>query len=245
MTAKKFHWVLTIFLIMVVCASLLNVQPAHADGETPTEPPTQAETEPPAESTPESVEIDSPAESTPEPVVTEPPTESTSEPVVTDPTTQTTSEPGATEPPAEILAQVPENVQVVVLDEDGNSVPLVTQEAAEITEVVDPMWCPEGVLPGGAGCTTNFPSITALLTDMVNNTASYTQNGVIYFTATPGAGVFELSPTTLSGDFDTLKGYNLTLQGGWNGSSVSPAFAGQTNFGSNPIIIGTSTNPWV
>ncbi|HET9915367.1 MAG TPA: HYR domain-containing protein, partial [Anaerolineales bacterium] len=120
------------------------------------------------------------------------------------------------------------------------------QEAAEITEVVDPMWCPEGVSPGGAGCTTNFPSISDLLNDMVTNTASYTQNGVIYFTVNPGTGVFELSPTTLpGGDFDTLKPYNLTLQGGWNGSSVSPAFAGQTNFGSNPIIIGTSTNPWV
>ncbi|MBN2117953.1 MAG: HYR domain-containing protein [Anaerolineales bacterium] len=235
MTTQKRHWALTIFLIMVVCVSLLNVRSVHADGETPTEPtgPTQVETEQPTEP---------PAESTPEPVEppsgpTEPPAESTPEPVepVEAPAT----------PLAEVLTQVPENTEVVVLDESGDSVPLVSQEAAEITEVVDPMWCPEGVLPGGAGCTANFPSINDLITDMGNNPASYAQNGVIYFTASPGAGTFDLSPTTLPGDFDTLKNYNLTLQGGWNGSTSSPTLSGQTNFGANPITIGSSSNPWI
>jgi hypothetical protein len=108
------------------------------------------------------------------------------------------------------------------------------------------MWCPEGVLPGGAGCTTNFASISALITNMVSHTSNYTQNGVIYFTSNPGAGTFTLNPTTLSGgDFDTLKNYNLTLKGGWNGDSVSPSFSGQTDFSNHPITIGTSANPWV
>jgi hypothetical protein len=49
MAARKQHSFLTLFLILVLCVNLLNVQTVHADGETPTEPPvpTQVETEPP------------------------------------------------------------------------------------------------------------------------------------------------------------------------------------------------------
>jgi len=93
-------------------------------------------------------------------------------------------------PIAEILTQVPESTDVVVIDEDGNTVPLATEEAAEIVQVVDPMWCPEGVLPGGPGCTTNFSSISALITNMVTSTGNYSQNGIIYFTSNPGSGTF-------------------------------------------------------
>ena len=39
--------------------------------------------------------------------------------------------------------------------------------------------------------------------------------------------------------------YNLTLQGGWNGSIVSPSLSGQTDFGNRTITIGDSSNPWV
>ena len=42
---------------------------------------------------------------------------------------------------------------MVVLDEAGNALPLASTEAAEIIATGDPMWCPEGVAPGGAGCT--------------------------------------------------------------------------------------------
>lgn len=225
MPTRKLHAFFTILLVIALCASSLSVRSAHADGETPTEPPapTQVATEPPTESPTEP-----PVTSTPEPV------EATQEPV----------EATAT-PLAEILTQVPDSTNVVVLDENGNSVPLTTQEAAEIAQGTDPMWCPEGVLPGGTGCSTGFPTISALINNMVSNTSFYTQNGVIYFTADPGTGTFNLSPTTLTGDFDTLKNHNLTLQGGWNGDSVSPAFSGQTDFSSHPITIGSSGNPWV
>ncbi len=225
MPTRKLHAFFTILLVIALCASSLSVRSAHADGETPTEPPapTQVATEPPTESPTEP-----PVTSTPEPV------EATQEPV----------EATAT-PLAEILTQVPDSTNVVVLDENGNSVPLTTQEAAEIAQGTDPMWCPEGVLPGGTGCSTGFSTISALINNMVSNTSFYTQNGVIYFTADPGTGTFNLSPTTLTGDFDTLKNHNLTLQGGWNGDSVSPAFSGQTDFSSHPITIGSSGNPWV
>lgn len=42
---------------------------------------------------------------------------------------------------ATILDQLPENTDVVVLDEQGEIVPMATQEAADIIESVDPMWC--------------------------------------------------------------------------------------------------------
>ena len=229
MATKQHHFLLTVFLIIVVCANLFNVGSVRADGETPTEPPapTQVETEP----------TEAPTE-----VPTELPVEEI--PILAE-ATLVPEEPTAT-PIAEILTQVPEGTEVVILDEEGDSVPLASEEAAEIVEVVDPMWCPEGVLPGGAGCTTNFVSISALITNMVSTTSNYMQNGVIYFTSNPGTGTFNLNPTTLSGgDFETLNDFNLTLQGGWNGDTGAPIFSGQTNFGTSPVTIGTAVNPWV
>lgn len=217
MPFRKHHAILTFILVIVLGANFLSVRPVHADGETPTEPaaPTQVATEPPVESTPEPVEV------APEPV------EATATPL------------------AEVLTEAPENVEIVVLDENGDSVPLASQEAAEIAEATDPMWCPEGVLPGGTGCSVSYTTIGDLLNNMVSNTAFYSQNGVIYFTADPGTGTFNFSPTTLTGDYDTLKNYNLTLQGGWNGDTVSPSLSGQTDFSNHPITIGTLSNPWV
>ncbi len=236
MATKQHRFILTLFLIIILCANLFNVGSVHADGETPTEPPapTQVETDPPAEP-PTEVSTESP---------TEVPLEETPVPSESTPVPE---EETAT-PIAEILTQVPESTEVVVLDENGDSVPLASEEAAEIVEVVDPMWCPEGVLPGGPGCTTNFASISALITNMVTATNNYAQNGVIYFTSNPGSGTFNLNPTTLpGGDYETLNDFNLTLQGGWNGLNDGAGFtlSGQTNFGTSPITIGTSVNPWV
>jgi hypothetical protein len=114
------------------------------------------------------------------------------------------------------------------------------------------MWCPAGVLPGGTGCSGNFLTISALVNNMRNNASNYDEPGVIYFTANPGSQSLTLTDagTSLGGSYDTLKNYNLTLQGGWNGDTVSPSFSGQTDFGTHPITIGTDGslpggNPWV
>ena len=229
MTIRQQRFFLTLFLILVICVNLFNAGSAHADGETPTEPPapTQVETEPTEAATEAPTEL--PVEETPIPV------EST--PVPEDETATHI---------AEILTQVPESTQVVVLNQEGDSVPLVSEEAAEIMEVVDPMWCPEGVLPGGPGCTKNFTSIASLINNMESSPDIFAQNGVVYFTSNPGSGKFHLDPTTLTGGaFETLNDFNLTLQGGWNGDTVAPSFSGQTDFGTQNIIIGTSVNPWV
>ncbi len=150
-------------------------------------------------------------------------------------------------PDVALFEQVPDGTEVMVLDENGESLPLATQDALDTILDTDPMWCPAGVLPGGAGCSANYATISALLSNMRSNTGNYTQDGIIYFTANTG-GSFSLTTSGSSlgnSDFNTLNGYNLTLQGGWNGSNgASAAFSGQTNFGSSTLTIGTSSNPW-
>jgi hypothetical protein len=228
MAAKKHRSILAFFLIIILFVNLVNVQSVLADGETPTEPPaatevvTEEATEPPVEAT--SV----PVESTPEPVETE----ATATPI------------------AEILTEVPESTEVVVLDESGNSVPLVTEEAAESVEILDPMWCPAGVLPGGAGCTGNYNSVSELVTAMAGDPLFYNEPGIIYFIATTGnqaAGSFSATTQSLgTNSYNTINDFNLTLQGGWNGQNLANAtFTGVTNFGTNPVTIGTSVNRWV
>lgn len=247
MTGKQYHLFLTLLLILVLGANLFHANSVRADGETPTEPPaaTEVETEPAATELATGVPTELPLEETPVPSESTPlPEEPTATPV--EPEATPLPEEPTTTPVAEILTDVPESTQVVVLDENGEALPLASEEAAEIVEVVDPMWCPEGVLPGGPGCTTNFASIFALINNMEAFAGNYAQNGVIYFTSNPGSGNFQLNPTTLSGGaYETLNDFNLTLQGGWNGDTVAPSFSGQTDFSTHPLVIGTSVNPWV
>lgn len=247
MTGKQYHLFLTLLLILVLGANLFHANSVRADGETPTEPPvaTTVETEPAATEAATDVPTEPPLEETPVPSEATPvPEEPISTPVEPE-ATPIPEEPTAT-PIAEILTELPESTDVVVLDGNGEALPLASGEAAEIVEVSDPMWCPEGVLPGGPGCTTNFASIFALINNMEAFAGNYAQNGVIYFTSNPGSGNFQLNPTTLSGGaYETLNDFNLTLQGGWNGDTVAPSFSGQTDFGTHPIVIGTSVNPWV
>src|SRR6266498_4078736 len=116
MAAKKYYSILTLFLIIVLFANLTYVQSVRADGETPTEPPvaTQAMTEPPVEAT------SAPVESTPIPE------EATVAPVAETPETAA-NESG----PAEIiLPQELESTDIVVLDEQGQSIALSSQDAA-------------------------------------------------------------------------------------------------------------------
>ena len=239
-------------IILIFSITLTNVHVAFADeGPTPepaltaeptqppvepTEPPVAA-TEPPVQPTVEPTESsDLPTE--PAVVATQAPTEA--------PVVEENSEPVDPAPITELLSQAPENTELVVLDENGQALSLTSQEALDGILNTDPMWCPAGVLPGGVGCTTNFANIGLLMTDMINNTNTYDENGIIYFTTTPGAS-FSLTTTSLGvADFNTLNDFNLTLQGGWNGSNGALAtFTGQTNFAANTLTIGTAANPWI
>ncbi|HVF25976.1 MAG TPA: hypothetical protein VNA23_08805, partial [Anaerolineales bacterium] len=239
-------------VILIFSITLTNVRVAFADeGPTPEPAVTAEPTQPPVEATEPPVEATEPAvQPTVEPtqsseLPTEPAVVSTEVPAQA-PATEEDSEPVEQAPIAELLSQAPENTDLVVLDENGQPLSLTSQEALDTILDTDPMWCPAGVLPGGTGCTTNFATIGLLMTDMINNTTTYDENGIIYFTATPGAS-FSLTATSLGlADFNTLDDFNLTLQGGWNGSNGALAtFTGQTNFAANTLTVGSLTNPWI
>jgi hypothetical protein len=239
MTPINRRFVSSILLIGALVLNLLNVNIAFADDGTPPPPPTEEATQPPIEPTETPV-----VEETPVPTET---------PISSEETADVEDQASAEEDVAasEILSELPENTEIVVLDESGNPIPLASQEAADAVMEDDPMWCPAGTPPGAASCRnfTGVSGITNLLTDMRNNTSLYDENGVIYFTSSPGNGSFNLTTAGTSlgtGDFNTLKVFDITLQGGWNGvNGVGATFTGQTNFGSNSITVGQSGNPWV
>ena len=262
-----------VLLIIFVCLNLANINASRFDGDSPPEtdvveetvtsnendsqvesnsPVSQEADEPPSDEVVATEELVATEEvSTEEPLLTgeiptaevntieDSPTEEESD------SKDTTSE---DETVTEMLSDVPENTDIVVLDENGEAVSLVEQEAADIMMEEDPMWCPAGVLPGGAGCSTNFASISALIINMRNNTSAYEADGVIYFTANSGGSLeFTNNFSSLrNADFNTLRVYDLTLQGGWNGvNGAGASFTGQTNFGSNTLTIGEFNNRWV
>lgn len=251
MLANKHFAVTTIFLVIVLFISLTHVNSALADDSIPTEPPsaTEAATESPV------VATEVPVESTPIPV------EATLTP---EPAQATPTGAAATEeeiPVTELLSQVSEDTDLVVLDENGEALSLASQDAAEIIQVADPIWCPEGQLPtiGLNGCTTSFASIFDLLNDMDVNPANYAHNGIIYLEqtkpvnpATTITSAVVIDSSTYSTLFASLNSYNLTIQGGWNpnwnpSNPNSNMINGQTDFlgASAYLQIGSSSNPWI
>jgi hypothetical protein len=136
---------------------------------------------------------------------------STEAAVIADPAAETA-------PAEEILATVPEGTEVVVLDENGESVPLATSEAAEIIAAGDPIWCPTGVAPNWANplCSFDYGSINALVTSGFVPTG----NGTIwvkYGDAAAGVTIDDVGP------WSSAVLYSLTIQGGWNGTYGSTA----------------------
>src|ERR1700690_2123359 len=51
-----------------------------------------------------------------------------------------------------LLSQVPAGTNVVAVNNVRHKVSLASQEAAQIVASGDPIWCPTGVVPGGATC---------------------------------------------------------------------------------------------
>lgn len=197
MKHSRFYTILSICVLFVFVFSLLNPAIALADESTPpagTEEPAQpAETE--AVSETESAE-GTEANSTPEPEA-EVESESTEEPST----------------PAEVLESAPEGVDVVVLDENGEAMSLTTEQAADVIVNGDPMWCPDGVLPGGVGCTPAYTTFTALIADLADG--GYSGSGTIYVSYDYNANLEgNILIDNLNGSVGALN--NLVIQGGWN-----------------------------
>jgi parallel beta helix pectate lyase-like protein len=208
----------TVLLVFTLCA--MQVMPVRADDGTP--PPTETPTasgDPPvaaSDSTSTTLEASTP---TPDASVTaadsaaSTPTEDVSgtltEPALPGPDSTQSSAEGTI---AVDLSQIPDGTGVVVLDETGATVPLATQEAADIASTGDPMWCPSGVTPGAATCSGSYSSLSDLVAGFVP-----TGNGTIWIQAGPDPG----SEATIdgSGSWSAARNFSLTLLGGWAGCS--------------------------
>jgi hypothetical protein len=107
-------------------------------------------------------------------------------------------------------------MEIVVLDADGNPLPLASEEAVEVIVAGDPIWCPSGVAPkpGVGGCSPTKSSITELVTFYPTG---FPSNGTIWVQY--GAAVGGIIDG--SGAWAARSIYSLTVQGGWEGTPGS------------------------
>ncbi len=127
-----------------------------------------------------------------------------------------------------LLPELPAGTEVIVLDEEGEALPLATEEAAEVIAFADPIWCPANVVtptPGMNGCTQSFGQFvtgnvnTGLLDYLMANQPGV--DGVIWIEKTyngqDNAAIVFNGNTTLS----SMANFKLTFKGGWNGAGTS------------------------
>ena len=201
------------FFKQTACAAFLAVfvlglaapSAVFADDGTPAEQPAVPAAEEAAQS------VTPPAET--EPAGEEPAAEET--PVIENPAAEAEA---LIEQTGEVMKAIPEGTELVVLDENGEPLPLGSLEAEQVMLSGDPMWCPNDVLPGGEGCTagaTSFLGGGGLLSQL----AGMAGNGIIYVSYDYNTGndndynnyiVFDQTQAELT-SLD-----NLTIQGGWN-----------------------------
>src|SRR5690606_11758206 len=85
---------------------------------------------------------------------------------------------------AEVIESLPEETDLIVIDEDGEVLPLASEAAAEVIKVADPQWCPVGVTPGAASCSGPKPSFNGpggLIEWLINESPN--KAGVIWIEA--------------------------------------------------------------
>ncbi len=188
--AKKFT-IFSIIVLFSLISSLVFPISALADDTTPppadtpeVSQPTEA---PVATESPASIEVTAVAPSaTDMPVIVEP---SLTAPAATQvPATEesTTNEATNDINVAEVVAQL-DTANLVLLDENGQSIPLASNQAAEVLNAPDPIGCPPGVLPiswggTGLGCTASYTSIQAAINDplVISGWTVYVEAGVYH-----------------------------------------------------------------
>jgi len=158
------------------------------------------------------------------------------------------------------LSNVPSGTKVVIEDGEGDKLPLGSEQAQQLLDSGDPIWCPSSVtvpISGGSGCTNIYlPSPTTndlslLLTYLEGHQP--TVAGTIWIESSYNSSVDD--PTAL-GNFFTLNGSTLstmaanalTIKGGWYGlgsgaiDSTTPPDPPLTTF-NVPISITSWTAP--
>ncbi len=82
-----------------------------------------------------------------------------------------------------ILSQIPDGTELVAINENGESQPLASQEAADIIIHGDPMWCPDSATPGndpGGACTASFTNFVDLINELQTYPGTYFGSGTVY-----------------------------------------------------------------
>jgi hypothetical protein len=94
--------------------------------------------------------------------------------------------------------------------------------------ISDPMWCPDGAVPGDAACTASFDTITELITflaaESLDPLTPYQGDGAIYFQAGDYTGpeayiVIDYTVIPQLGTLDLLGGWDLDPAGGYTGNT--------------------------
>lgn len=210
---SKIFYLLT---MVVFLANLVMPTMARAEGEPPIDPTAEETTAPADEATPEA-----PADDTTPPAP--------ADPIVYDPSApeMTADEAAQYLLPEPVLAAVGENTEVVVVDENGESIPLSTQAAADALIVADPIWCPGSQNPtvSTLGCSGSYTSLTALLTALRATYGTYYAGlpaGTIwiesgtYTAASEGAASIFINGIDPDNSTYNDAYSDLTIQGGWN-----------------------------
>ncbi len=129
----------------------------------------------------------------------------------------------ATEEVAPLLSELPTDTEVLVLSEEGEALPLASEEAAAVVAGSDPIWCPASVampVDDGSGCSPRFDSFNALLTWLGVNDPGVAGTIWIEKGYDSGSVVGDAGDTQFnlnSGVFPNMVNFPLTIKGGWNG----------------------------
>jgi hypothetical protein len=203
----------TVTLLLVLSFSAFVTIPAYADESTPEAPV--------SEETAEVTEPTSPEEEAPPSDI-----QPDSEPETSD-SAQTVES---------ILESLPEDTQLIVLDEAGEALPLATEEAAQAIIIGDPIWCPASVTtPGLNGCSASYATFAALLADPIFAGGGPANDGVIWIDKTYAG---EGATVTIDGAVLTvMKDFKLTLKGGWNGVGTNTIDTNDKSVFNAPLII--------
>jgi hypothetical protein len=123
---------------------------------------------------------------------------------------------------SDVLALIPEGTEVVVLDENGERLPLASQKTADVIVAGDPIWCPAGVavpVDGGNGCspsTTSFQGLGGLLFWMFLNNPN--KAGTIWIEGSYNSTVAGDTAVVIDGGtYTNMTNFALTIKGGWDG----------------------------
>ena len=152
------------------------------------------------------------------------------------------------------LSNMPAGTKVVVVDSQGDKVALGSQQAQDILNSGDPIWCPSTVtipISGASGCTSlyiyNPPSTPDALTGLLSYLQAHqpTVAGTIWIEMSYDSAISDPDETgfTLNGlsTYSTMSNYALTIKGGWYGSGSGSVY---TTLPSTQFEVPISITNW-